>query len=267
MFLCNNQTERECLGRMLFGSPASKWEEVSKITNRTAIFLYTLGHYPMIRGIFVAQKPPFFDCSGPYKGKFPAQVRVSWYHKFNPMPSGYIDFTRIFGDDGNRERKLTKTQTQNVIAYFVDHIWRTNVIAQLSLIRNQNFSPNKTVTRKKKKKQPETQVKRAVQQRPNFFPNPNVLLFDGQPIPVYNPRGVYPFLRALPPIQGRVTTGFSLPRYFPQVGYFPRPRMALHPMFGFQRVPMQVRAFTNKKRIQPAGRPRAGKRDGRLISQ
>lgn len=266
MFLCNNQTQRECLGRMLFGSPASKWEEVSKITNRTAIFLYTLGHYPMIRGIFVAQKPPFFDCSGPYKGKFPAQVHVCWYHQFHPMPSGYIEFDRIFGGDGNRERKLSKTQTQSIIAGFINHIWRTNVMAQLSFIRNQGFHQNKTVTRKKKKKQPEIQAKSAVQPRPNFYPSYNVLLFDGQPIPVYNPRGVFPVIRALPPVQ-RHAAGFRVPRYFPQVSYYPQQRMALRPMRGFQRPPIQVRAITNEPHMYPPGRPRAGKMNGRVKSQ
>jgi len=269
MFLCNSITERECLGRMLFGSPASKWNEVSKITNRTAIFLYTLGRYPMIRGIFVAQKPPFFDCSGPYKGKFPAQVSVRWYYKFHPMPSGYLEFDRIFGGDGNRERKLSKAQTQSMISGFIDHIWRTNVLAQLSTIRNPKCSQRKTVTRMKKKKQTDIQVTKAVP-RPNCVPNFNVLLFDGKPIPVYNPRGVYPVMRALPPLQQRrVTTGFTIPRYFPQVNYFPQPRMTLHPMLGFQRAPMQMqmRAFTHQTRVYPPGRPRAGKKNVRLKSQ
>lgn len=268
MFLCNGTTERECLGRMLFGSPASKWKEVSKITNRTAIFLYTLGRYPMIRGVFVAQKPPFYDTKGPYKGKFPAQVSVSWYHQFHPMPSGYIEFDKIFGDDGNRERKLSKAQTQSMIAGFIDHIWRTNVTAQLSLIRNRRFSPSKTVIREKQKQQTKIQVTRTVQTRPICVPNFNVLLFDGKPIPVYNPRGVYPVVRALPSLQQRVTRGYSIPRYFPQVNYFPQPRMAIHPMLAFQQVPlqMQVRAFTNQTRVYPAGRPRAGRKDLRLKS-
>lgn len=271
MFLCNTQTERECLGRMLFGSPSSKWHEVSKITSRTAIFLYTLGHYPMVRGIFVAQKPPFFDCSGPYKGKFPAQVRVSWYHKFHPMPSGYFEFSRLFGGDGNRERRLSKTQTQGMISAFVDHIWRTEVLAQLSLVNNQVVIPNKTPARKKKKKKAE--AKRAVQPRPNFFPSPNVLLFDGQPIPVYNPRGVFPVIRALPPLQRRVTPGFCLPGYFPQKrpqgGYFPHPKMTLHPVLGFQPAHLQAqrRSLTNQTHLYPVGRNRVGQRTRRLKSQ
>jgi len=274
MFLCNSQTERECLGRMLFGSPSAKWNEVSKITNRTAIFLYTLGQYPMVRGIFVAQKPPFYDCSGPYKGKFPAQVRVSWYHKFHPMPSGYFEFEKLFGGDGNRERKLSKSQTQGIIASFVDHIWRTEVLAQLSLVKSQPPTVQKAAARKGKvevrgrifvnSRMLKAEAKKAIQVTPGYMPNANVLLFDGRPIPVYNPRGVYPVIRALPPLQPRVTSGFNMSALIPRVNYYPYPKMTLHPMFSFRPVQMQTqrRILPNQQHLYPVGRHRSSQRSG-----
>jgi len=272
MFLCNIQTERACLGRMIFGSPPVKWHEVSKITRRTAIFLYTLGHYPMVRGIFIAQKPPFYNCSGPYKGKFPAQVRVSWYHKFHPMPSVYFEFDRLFGGDRNLERKLSKTQTQGIIAAFVEHISRGEVLAQLSLVQNQAVTPKKSATKKrkkKKKKKKKAQAKRAEQPSSDFLPNSHVLLFDGQPIPVYNPKGVYPIVMALTTLQQRLAPGFSCPIYSPKVAYLPHTKMPLDLVQGFQQVSLQTETKTLSKQtsMHPSGRTRSGENDGGLKSK
>jgi len=271
MFLCNIQTERACLGRMIFGSPPFKWHEVCKITRRTAIFLYTLGHYPMVRGIFIAQKPPFYNCSGPYKGKFPAQVRVSWYHEFHPMPSGYFEFDRLFGGDRNLERKLSKTQTQGIIAAFVDHNSRSEVLAQLSIVQNQAVPSNKTATKKrkkKKKKKKKAQAKRAVQSSSNFLHNSHVLLFDGQPIPVYNPKGVSPIVMALTTLQRSVTPGFSFPIYSPKVAYLPHTKMPLDLVQGFQQGPIQAQTkiLSKQTNMHPSGRPRSGESNGGLKS-
>jgi hypothetical protein len=245
MFLCNFKTERACLGRMIFGSPSFKWHEVCKITRRTAIFLYTLGHYPMVRGIFIAQKPPFYNCSGPYKGKFPAQVRVSWYHEFHPVPSSYFEFDRLFGGDRNLERKLSKTQTQGMIAAFVDHICRSKLLDQVSLVQNHAVTPNKNSTKKKKKKKKrkkKAHSKKSVQVQPslNFFNNSHVLLPDGQPIPVYNPKGVFPIVMALTTLQPHVRPGFSVPVYTPKVAYLPHPKMPVDLTQGFQNGSLQA---------------------------
>lgn len=243
MFLCNTQTERDCLGRMLFGSPASKWHEVSTITKRTAIFLYTLGRFPMVRGIFVAQKPPFFDRSGPYKGKFPSQVSVRWYCHCNPIPSGMFKFSRLFGGDGNRERKLSKSQTQLMIAVFFEHISKAKSLVELQLQQGA-----KTIT--KATKQKKAGKNRVAKSRSSYFSYTNVLLFDGRPIPVYNPRGVDPVTRALPPILTR-----SQPRHIPTVGYFPNQKMILYPGLGFQPTPIQaqVRAVAGRSHFRYPG--------------
>jgi len=244
MFLCNTQTERECLGRMLFGSPSSKWHEVSTITKRTAIFLYTLGRYPMVRGIFVAQEPPFFDCSGPYKGKFPSQVSVQWYHQFNPIPSGIFKFGRLFGGDGNRERKLSKSQTQLMIAAFLDRISKANGLVELQL-----HYGAKTISEATGKK---PEADRLAQTRSSYFSCSNVLLFDGRPIPVYNPRGVYPVTQVLPALQTRSKPRLRIPRHVPTFSYFPRQKMTLHPGIGFQPTPLraQVRAVSGRSNLR-----------------
>jgi len=234
MFLCNSSTERDCLGRMLFGSPVSKWSEVSKITPRTAIFLYSLGQYPKVRGIFVALKPPFLDNSGPYKGKFPAQVRVSWYHEFRPVPSGWFEFDRLFGNDGNRERKLSKSQTRGMISCFIDNIWRTEIMAHVSPIQNRNTPKksceNMTTVKPRRVVQSKPGVKRSI------VPMRNFLLFNGQPIPVYNPKGVYPLIQALPSTQQGVGPGFNTPMF----RYLRHPQIIMSPVFCWPKIPIQV---------------------------
>lgn len=210
MFLCNSKTQRECIRRKLFASPSSKWLEVSKITRRTAIFLYTLGQYPMVRGIFVANKAPFFDCSGPYKAKFPVQVKVRWYHQFQPMPSSLFRFGRLFGGDGNRERKLSKRQTQGIIACFVNYLSRGDVCTELTTIYIPTHAhedrQNKSKTTSKYNAHAESQML----ERSKYLTSANVLMYNGQLIPVYNPRGILPVSRALPPLEPNERSGSNI---------------------------------------------------------
>jgi len=258
MFLCNSSTERDCLGRMLFGSPMSKWSEVSKITTRTAIFLYTLGQYPKVRGIFVAQKPPFLDNNGPFKGKFPAQVRVSWYHEFRPVPSGWFEFDRFFGDDGNRERKLSKSQTRGMISCFIDNIWRTEIMARFLPVQNR-VTPNRCESRKIVKPRRPVQPKPKLKQ--SVIPMRNFLLFNGRPIPVYNPKGVHPLIHVLPSPQQGVRPGFNIPVF----RYLRQPQIIMSPVYCFQKSPIQVQKLTRMSKTfgTPFTQRRVGKKNVR----
>jgi len=235
MFLCNTQTESECLERKLFASPSSKWLEISKITSRTAIFLYTLGHYPMVRGIFVAHKEPFFNCTGPFRGKFPAQVKVKWYHKFQPMPSNLFDFGRMFGGDGNRERKLSRKQTQGIIACFVNYLLRRESSLSTPIPKSTHTSSEQNINSIEASTS-NSQMGREVQRREDYYISPHVLLYNGQLIPVYNPSGVSPMYMALPPVEGH-ESGIKLATHS-QVCCIPYSKMS--PYSGLQPVPQQV---------------------------
>jgi len=124
MFLCNMATQQECLDGCLFGSPLCKWPEVQKITKNTAIFLYTVGEQPTIHGIFIAVGEPFLDMKTTAfggRGRFPSQVRVELYYKFPAIPAGKV--TKMFRDS-NRQRRLTRQQTHEIMATAISYVYK-----------------------------------------------------------------------------------------------------------------------------------------------
>jgi len=202
----------------------------------------------MIRGIFVAQKPPFFNCTGPFKGKFPAQVKVKWYHQFQPVPCNIFDFGRMFSGNGNRERKLSKNQTHGIISSFVNYFWRRDVWTEPTAMsvpitipthasEEQTNSMKKTSTSK-------SHVKGEMHSRLDYCTTPNVLLYNGQLIPVYNPRRVSPEYLALPTVQQHDELGI-------QISSHCIPLSKMSPCKGLQTVPLQVDLRTVVGKIPP----------------
>jgi len=82
VFLCSNSTERDCLEKNLFGSPAGNFERIEKITSTTALFLYRVDR-PVLHGVWIAEGKPKMDLDKElWNGRFPAQVRVKEFHRF-----------------------------------------------------------------------------------------------------------------------------------------------------------------------------------------
>jgi len=89
VFLCNNRTEKECLDKLLFGSPENHFETMKSITENTALFLYRVEREsPVLHGVFMADgKPEMNIDKDVWNGRFPAQVRVKEFHRFpTPLP-------------------------------------------------------------------------------------------------------------------------------------------------------------------------------------
>ena len=92
VFLCNNQTERECLDRRVFGLPESMRDRALQVRKGDILFLL---NYQMNRlhGVFEAASDGGIDVA-PYAfgGRYPAQVRVKrkmdcrWVDKGTLLP-------------------------------------------------------------------------------------------------------------------------------------------------------------------------------------
>merc|ERR1712038_226394 len=81
IFMCNNDSERECLESGLFGLPKSNWNGVKHITPGMPLFLFNLSQRRM-HGVFKASSPGGLDINptgwckpNESKTKYPAQVR------------------------------------------------------------------------------------------------------------------------------------------------------------------------------------------------
>jgi len=141
MFLCSSLTQQECLDGCLFGSPRNKWPEVEQITKDTAIFLYTVGEEPTLHGVFTAVGPPFLDMdTKAFGGRFPSQVRVKLFYKFPTIPGGNL--RRMLKGDRNRQRRLTRRQTHEIIASMICCMYNRNDAGILErLLKQRKNSP------------------------------------------------------------------------------------------------------------------------------
>jgi len=137
MFLCNTATEQECLDRLIFGSPRSKWSEIQQINERTtAIFLYSIGDQPTLHGLFTAVGRPFLDMeTSAFGGRFPSQVRVKRFFKFPPIPGSNVK--KIFRGDRNRQRRLTRQQTHEILARAISYMWNQSDAGDLQRLSKQ----------------------------------------------------------------------------------------------------------------------------------
>lgn len=102
-----------------------------------------------------------------------------------------------------------------------------------------------------------------VQLKPNLrqsiLPMRNCLLFNGRPIPVYNPRGVYPLIHALPSTQQGVRPGFNIPVF----RYLRQPQIIMSPVYCLRKTPVQVQKLTRmcKTYRTPFTQRRVGKKN------
>jgi len=118
MFLCNKFTEEECLKNMIFAASAARMEDMIKITDKTALFLYRLTpNKCVLHGVFQAEGLPGLQLvPSAFNGRFPAQIRVKPFFRFpNSVP--YDRLNKVLADD-NRCRKLSKQETRLLFKEF-----------------------------------------------------------------------------------------------------------------------------------------------------
>jgi len=215
MFLCNLDTQQECLDGCLFGSPKKKWDEVKKITKNTAIFLYTIGEQPTLHGIFTAVGQPFLDMeTNAFGGRFPSQVRVELFYKFPAIPGGKI--AKIFKDP-NRQRRLTRRETHEIVAKVISYEYNQRDAGVLDRLSKQPKPP-----------------------RADSLVQPP-LMSSGKPIYIYNPKKTrVSFQKRTIPIAKAV---------LPRVPALPFKRIALGeykppPLFAIRKTPLQPGAMS-----------------------
>jgi len=132
IFLCNRSTEEECLKNMIFAAEAGRMGDMSKISRKTALFLYRLTPKQCIlHGVFQAVGSPGLDIiPGAFGGRFPAQIRVEAFFRF-PYPVQNQQIERVLMDK-NRCRMLTKRETRLLFKEFTMLYMRDTVITYLS---------------------------------------------------------------------------------------------------------------------------------------
>lgn len=219
MFLCSMDTQQECLDGCLFGSPANKWDEVKKITKNTAIFLFTLGLQPTLHGIFIAVGQPFLDMeTNAFGGRFPSQVRVKLFYKFPAIPEGKI--SKMF-QDRNRQRRLTRQETHEIIAKVISYEYNQRDAGILDRLS----------------KQPKPSTADRIVQPP--------LMSSGKPIYIYNPKKTrVSFQKRTIPFASN-----SIKAVLPRVPSLPFKRIALGeykppPLFALRKTPLQTGAIS-----------------------
>jgi len=132
MFLCNKATEEECLRNMIFAASASMMDNMTKITDRTALFLYRLiPNRCVLHGVFQAVGEPALDLiPGAFGGRFPAQIRVKPFFRFPyPVPNERLEMVL---KDNNRCRKLNNRETKLLFREFSMLYMRDTLITYLS---------------------------------------------------------------------------------------------------------------------------------------
>jgi len=132
MFLCNKATEEECLRNMIFAASASMMENLRKITDKTALFLYRLiPNGCVLHGVFQAEGVPGLELiPGAFGGRFPAQIRVKTFFRF-PYPVPNERLAKVLKDD-NRCRKLSKQETRLLLREFSTLYMRDTLLTYLS---------------------------------------------------------------------------------------------------------------------------------------
>lgn len=93
----------------------------------------------------------------------------------------------------------------------------------------------------------------------SVLPMRNFLLFNGRPIPVYNPQGVYPLIHALPSTQQGVRPGFNIPVF----RYLRQPQIIMSPVYCLRKTPVQVQKINRmcKTYRTPFTQRRVGKKN------
>jgi len=256
MFLCNMATQQECLDGCLFGSPRSMWPEVQMITKNTAIFLYTIGEQPTIHGIFTAVGQPFLDMKTNAfggRGRFPSQVRVELFYKFPAIPAGKV--TKMFRDS-NRQRRLTRRQTHEIIASAISYVYKQRDAGILDRLSKQHepsrgevpgppqltssgtpvyiYNPNNSsVSFSKRTVPPPTNYNGAVIPPVPALAFKPIALGEYKPPPLFSiskTRSSKPGAVAVGEQRKILTTGFSIAQtyYLPQFLYFPVLARKLH---------------------------------------
>jgi len=250
MFLCNLATQQECLDGCLFGSPWNKWHEVQQITKNTAIFLYTI-EQRTIHGVFTAVGEPFLDMqNNAFGGRFPSQVRVELFYKFPAIPAGKV--TKMLRDS-NRERRLSRQQTHEILASAISYVYKQRDAGILDRLSKQHkpsqgdvpakpqilssgtpvyiYNPNNSSVSFSKRTVPGTN-------NANGAVVPPVTALAFQPIALgeYKPPPFFPFAKTTSSkpvaksVGGQRKVGFAIARtyYLPQFLYFPVLARKLH---------------------------------------
>jgi len=132
MFLCNKVTEEECLKNMIFAASAVRMEDMIKITDKTALFLYRLTpNRCVLHGVFQAEGHPGLQLvPNAFNGRFPAQIRVKPFFRFpHPVPDDRLK--KVLADN-NRCRKLSKRETRLLFKEFSILYMRDTLLTYLT---------------------------------------------------------------------------------------------------------------------------------------
>jgi len=132
MFLCNKATEEECFKNMIFAASTSMMENMTNITENTALFLYRLTpNRSVLHGVFQAEGVAGLNLvPGAFGGRFPAQIRVKPLFRF-PYPVPNDRLKKVFNDD-NRCRKLSKLETRLIFREFSILYLRDTLLSYLT---------------------------------------------------------------------------------------------------------------------------------------
>lgn len=110
--VCWNDIQDECLEKLLFGSTLDYKDKVLQVKRGDIGFLYNLDT-DILYGVFRALTDGRLHIeSGALKGNFPAQIKVDWYQKFEPITEAKNLFKKLkinFGDfllSSNRVNQL-----------------------------------------------------------------------------------------------------------------------------------------------------------------
>jgi len=132
IFICNDVTEQECFSNCLFGAPRNGWEQVSKISDTTAIFLLKRCKKtaPIMYGVFLPNGRPELNIDPwAWGGKFPSQIRVKQYYKFCSAPM--ITFKKVL----HGKKKFSRTGLPITLPDTLDLITKLIINTRFHLAR------------------------------------------------------------------------------------------------------------------------------------
>lgn len=85
VFVCNNETQKECLERKLFGTTEKYYSKVIQIKEGDLLFHYNLDTEQLF-GVFEARSECLHDIiPDAWNGRYPYQVKVEWKKQYEPI--------------------------------------------------------------------------------------------------------------------------------------------------------------------------------------
>ena len=119
IFLCNDNTESECLDKNLFGGTEKYGPRVRGISTGDQVYLYNRDK-SVLHGIFTATSQPNLEIDpNAWNGAFPYQIRVKRIENCKPLSRYEIAPTLLRPDRANRPTgRLTEVEVKELDALF-----------------------------------------------------------------------------------------------------------------------------------------------------